>query len=111
MSIYRFWSDAQTTTAGLRNGTVAWGGCYPHMQIIHKGTWIIMRTMVIDMTMRACAGGPHAWPVVHWKSISNSWKDMAEWSSDLSYSTVGNLGAHRVCLHRMGCVHNAALDH
>lgn len=37
MSIYRFWSDSQTTASRLRNGTVAWGGCYPHMQIIHKG--------------------------------------------------------------------------
>lgn len=37
MGIYRFWSDAQATNPRLRNGTVAWGGCYPHMQIIHKG--------------------------------------------------------------------------
>lgn len=37
-SIYRFWSDNATQARNLQPGTVTWGGCYPHMQILHKGT-------------------------------------------------------------------------
>ena len=36
-SIYRFWSDNATTARNLQSGTVTWGGCFPHMQILHKG--------------------------------------------------------------------------
>lgn len=36
-SIYRFWSDNATTARNLQSGTATWGGCYPHMQILHKG--------------------------------------------------------------------------
>lgn len=47
-------------------------------------------------------GGEHTWPVTHWKSISNSWKDAAEWFGDLSYTTVGNLGM-AMCLCVLFC--------
>lgn len=61
MGIYRFWSDNLTTTPALRPGTVAWGGCYPHMQIIHKGISLGIAgggcaavTMYMHTTMYLC---------------------------------------------------------
>lgn len=32
------WSDNATTVRNLTSGTATWGGCFPHMQILHKGT-------------------------------------------------------------------------
>jgi hypothetical protein len=37
--VCRHWSDAGTKVPNLMSSTSTWGGCYPHMQIIHKGMW------------------------------------------------------------------------